>query len=253
MSRIEPFDDAHLEAIARVLGDTHSGLAGSEIGRLLDQCNIADPYPDRTKWDRLASALSKPQRRDGVGNCILQFIQAALNPVRYVGAPEMFEDMRASINQVLSFFGLRLTQEGSLQQRAPAKTLSDAAARTKRLRDEMLRRDVHSQVLHFCKSDLLRDDCFDSVFEATKGLGARIREMTGLQEDGAALVDRAFGLGQSGLPMLAFNSLRTESERSEQNGLASLMKGVFGTFRNPAAHTPKVRWPVSEPDAHSTF
>ena len=48
---------------------------------------------------------------------------------------------------------------------------------------------------------------------------------------------------------MAFNTLRTESEQSEQGGLANLMKGAFGTFRNPAAHTPKVKWPVSEADA----
>jgi len=172
-----------------------------------------------------------------------------MTPVRYVGNPEMFEALRVSLNGVLSFSGLLLAEDGSLQRRTPARTLSDAAARTKRLRDEMHRRGVHREVLRFCQSDLLQEDCFDSVFEATKGLGERIREMTGLQEDGAALVDRAFNLGKSGLPMLAFNSLRTQSELSEQNGLVSLMKGVFGTFRNPAAHTPKTRWPVSEPDA----
>lgn len=248
-SRVEPFEDAHIEAIARVLGDTYSGLTGSEIGRLLSQCNIDDPSAGQTKWYRLASALGERQRRDRAGNCVLQFIQAAMNPVRYVDNPEMFEAMRASINEVLSFSGLRLAEDGSLQRRTPAKTLSDAAARTKRLRDEMHRRGVHREVLRFCLPDLLQEDCFDSVFEATKGLGERIREMTGLQEDGAALVDRAFSLGQSGLPMLAFNSLRTKSELSEQSGLASLVRGVFGTFRNPAAHTPKIRWPVSETDA----
>jgi uncharacterized protein (TIGR02391 family) len=49
--------------------------------------------------------------------------------------------------------------------------------------------------------------------------------------------------------MFAFNSLRTDSEKSEQKGLVSLMVGVFGAFRNPAAHAPKVVWYVSEADA----
>jgi uncharacterized protein (TIGR02391 family) len=90
----------------------------------------------------------------------------------------------------------------------------------------------------------------DSVFEATKGLAERIREMTGLTDDGARLVDQGpFGFKEAGLPVVALNTLRTESEWSEQSGLANLMKGVFGTFRNPAAHTPKIKWPVSEPDA----
>jgi uncharacterized protein (TIGR02391 family) len=35
----------------------------------------------------------------------------------------------------------------------------------------------------------------------------------------------------------------------EQTGLMNLMKGVFGTFRNPTAHEPQSRWPISEQDA----
>lgn len=228
--------------------DTHSGLTGSEIGQLLFQCGIDDSGADLTKWRRLASALRERQRRDRAGNCVLQFVQAAMAPVRYMGAPETFEPMRGSINEVLSLRPPRRT--GRL---LGAKSGRQDAARCCRARDAAARRNASSRRpragVALLQLDLLRDDCFDSVFEATKGLGERIREMTGLQEDGAALVDRAFSLGQSGLPMLAFNSLRTESERSEQSGLASLMKGVFGTFRNPAAHTPKIRWPVSEPDA----
>jgi len=34
-------------------------------------------------------------------------------------------------------------------------------------------------------------------------------------------------------------------ERSEQTGLATLLKGLFGTFRNPTAHAPKVVWATS--------
>lgn len=38
---------------------------------------------------------------------------------------------------------------------------------------------------------------------------------------------------------IAFNGLATEWERSEQTGIAALMKGLFSTFRNPAAHAPR--------------
>jgi len=38
-------------------------------------------------------------------------------------------------------------------------------------------------------------------------------------------VDIAFGLGKVGMPFLAFNSLQTDTERSEQSGLMNLMKG----------------------------
>lgn len=46
----------------------------------------------------------------------------------------------------------------------------------------------------------------------------------------------AFGIGKKAYPVLAFNSLTTDSEKSEHNGLMNLMKGFFGTFRNNTAH-----------------
>jgi len=94
--------------------------------------------------------------------------------------------------------------------------------------------------------ELVADDCFGAVFEATKGLAQRIRQMTGLDLDGYRLVDAAFG-GQA--PMVALNSLRSDTERNEQTGLANLMRGMFSAFRNPTAHEPRVSWHVAEPDA----
>jgi uncharacterized protein (TIGR02391 family) len=69
-----------------------------------------------------------------------------------------------------------------------------------------------------------------------------------LTTDGHRLVDDAFGQS-SGPPRLAFNSLRTDTERSEHLGLMNLMKGAFSAFRNPTAHEPKTRWVVNEEDA----
>ena len=56
-------------------------------------------------------------------------------------------------------------------------------------------------------------------------------------------------VGKSSMPFLAFNSLRTESEQSEQKGLLNLMKGIFGTFRSPTAHAPRLSWNMTEQDA----
>ena len=80
-------------------------------------------------------------------------------------------------------------------------------------------------------------------------MAEKIRDKAGVDGDGAELVDRAFGIGKHGMPLLAFNTLQSETERSEHHGLMQLMKGVFGTFRNTTAHVPKVKWPVSERDA----
>ena len=51
------------------------------------------------------------------------------------------------------------------------------------------------------------------------------------------------------MPPLAFNRLQTAWEQSEHKGLHTLIKGVFGTFRNPAAHAPRVRWATDRAEA----
>ncbi len=67
--------------------------------------------------------------------------------------------------------------------------------------------------------------------------------------DGSVLIDQGFGIGSSGMPLLAFNSLRTDTERNEQTGMINLMKGMFSSFRNPTAHAPKISWSITEQDA----
>ena len=249
MSRIDRFDDGSLEAIASVLADTDSGLTGSEIGAILASCGIEDPTPQATKRHRLHAALAHRQQRDGVGNAVITFIHNAMNPVRYTADPQGFESRRQDLNRALGFSGLFLQEDGRMARATRTRTLTEAQLRTSRVRSEMNRREAHAEVLRYCREELLADDCFDAVFEAIKGLGERIRHMSGVDGDGASLVEQAFALGRSGMPMLAFNSLRTESERSEQKGMMNLMVGVFGAFRNPAAHAPKVTWRVTEPDA----
>jgi uncharacterized protein (TIGR02391 family) len=101
-------------------------------------------------------------------------------------------------------------------------------------------------VLRFCRAELLQDNYFHAVFEATKSVAQKIRDKTGLTGDGADIVDKAFGLRA---PMLAINSLRTDTEQSEQTGFANLLKGMFGTFRNPTGHAAKITWKIDEQDA----
>ena len=98
---------------------------------------------------------------------------------------------------------------------------------------------MHSEVLKYCKAELMQDNYFHAVFEATKGLAQRIRDMTGIHKDGPALVDHVFSVER---PVLAMNTLRTETEKSQHKGFAALLKGCFGAVRNPLAHEPKILW-----------
>ncbi|AJK46213.1 hypothetical protein BGL_1c17040 [Burkholderia plantarii] len=240
------FSSSQLEAIARALGHTTDGLSGTEIGRLLAMARIDDTNPGITKWIRLFNALENCQNRLGHRRYVLAFIRFAMKPDRYAYNPERFEPMRANLNRSLAFAGLQVRQNGELVDSERASTLPDAIRRADELRADLAARGVHADVLAFCRSEIVADNYFHAVLEATKSVAAKLRERTGLVDDGAALVDRALG---GNPPMLAINGLADESQISEQRGFANLVKGMFGMFRNTTAHAPKLLWSMSKHDA----
>ena len=248
MAIVPSFDTVHLQRICDVLGDTGGGMTGSEIGRTLRQLDIHDPFPGSTKRHRLFDALAARQRDDRCGNRVVAFIHAAMEPVRYTQDRSVFEWRRNSLNEVLAFAGYQLGEDGKLRNAAAVRTLDEAEQRADRLRTELRRRQVHADVLVFCRAELVQKNYFHAVFEATKSVADKIRRLSGLGGDGSHLVDEAFGFRGS-IPYLAFNTLRTDTEQSEQLGLMNLMKGMFGAFRNVTAHAPRISWEITEQDA----
>ena len=87
---------------------------------------------------------------------------------------------------------------------------------------------------------------FHASLEATKGLAQRLRDMTGSRLDGAKLVDETLSLGASGRPLVAVNPLASASDRDEQTGFATLVKGLFVMYRNPVAHDPRAERTVTD-------
>ncbi|EKO3590780.1 TIGR02391 family protein [Vibrio cincinnatiensis] len=250
MARIEKLDFGTVESICKILGDTSSGFSGSEIAKLLYEAKIEDVDPLHTKWKRLNSALANKQEQDGCANVILHFIQLAMAPSKHYNNLEWFNDTRFKLNQVLSFAGYTLGEDGKISTSEKASTISQAAARASKLKDHLISRNVHPDVLHYCREELLVDNYFHAVFEATKSVADKIRIKTGLTSDGSSLVNEAFTFKNAPhIPHLALNTLQTESEKSEQKGFANLLIGLFGTFRNTTAHAPKITWKIDELDA----
>ncbi len=245
-SRIAPFDSQQLEAACRVLADTANGLSGTQIGRLLQEINVPDPSSDMTKWKRLFNALAGMQNKHQAGNHLIQFINLAMNPVSYARDPGAFAWRRDELNVVLAFSGFYVRDDGKVAHSAKATTLDTARARAGRLKAALESRAVHPEVLTYCRAELMDDNYFHAVFEATKGVAERIRILSGLTGDGSELATRAF-MGQQ--PLLVLGPLTSESEKSEQRGFANLLIGLFGAVRNPLAHAPKTNWPMSEQDA----
>jgi len=166
-----------------------------------------------------------------------------------VNTPDKFEVLLNGVNRVLLFSGFSLREDGEISRASKVKTISESERRANNLRQRLIERDAHPDVLRFCRAELLTDNYFHAVLEATKSVADKIRQKSGNNRDGAVLVDEVFALRKNRVPILAFNSLCTETERSEHTGIMNLLKGMFGTFRNVTAHAPKVSWPMSVDDA----
>lgn len=249
MEIIPPFSAQDLTSICKILADTEDGLTGSEIGYLLQDCHVLDVSQEMTKWKRLFNAFVEYQNKRKFGNHVVVFINRAMNPVQYTARPNVFVERCDKLNVVLSFSGMRIGDDGRIRRAKRATSLDEAMERATRLNAALVSRQVHQDVLAFCKAELIQSNYFHAVFEAMKSVAEKIRNLSGLDCDGIELVDRAFGFKDTSKSLLIVNSFSTETERGEQRGFANLLKGLFGTIRNPLAHDPKIEWDMSEQDA----
>lgn len=236
MSIVPSLPEAQVEALAKILGECGTG---SDISRVLADRGLTDGSGESTKWRRIYWVFMNSQKEYHSANQVLDFIQSFLNPARFVGRSAEFHEHRQELNTVLVFSGLEFREDGKFRELEAARTLDEAERRVRTIRSKFQGRSIHPEVLKYCRAELLQDNYFHAVFEATKGLAQRIREMSGVQLDGAELVDRAFSVNR---PNLAINTLQTETEKSEHKGFAALLKGCFAAIRNPLAHEPKILW-----------
>lgn len=246
MSVVAPIPDGQLQSLSRMLGECGTG---DQISRAFHDRGLEDHSGQSTKWKRLHWVFSDTQRQHGCANRIIDFIQSFLSPGRFVGNSFAFEDHRTQLNAILSLSGLEFGKDGKFRMGKIATTLDEAEARLRTIQSKLRGRAIHPEVTKYCKAELLQDNYFHAVFESSKGLAQRIRDLSGIQGDGATLVDKVFSIEN---PVLALNFLNTDTEKSEHKGFAQLLKGCFAAVRNPLAHEPKILW-QGEEDAADYF
>ena len=246
MAAFSSFTPDHFESIARELGGL---LTGTQLDQLFAARGISDVSGHSTKWRRIHISLLARQESDRCGNNVAAFIMAVMAPGRHVNNQACYETVRSALNKVLIFDGLQLGEDGHFRRVSAANTISDAKQRADSMASRLRGRDIHPEILRYCRQELMQENYFHAVFEAAKSLAQRLRDMTGLPLDGAVLIDKCFAESQ---PLIWINALRTETERSEHKGFALLLKGAFAAIRNPTAHEPKILW-QGEDDAADYF
>ena len=263
------FKPAHLEQIAdRLVSDeaTHSVL-----DRKFRELSIVEPSPEPSpeeagfknsglraghdyfilrpsKKKRLLHAVEVMYKQSG-GQGVLDLVRTLYDPVLYAGNPDKFTEFCDDINRILRFVGYEYRDDGQFHRVVETRTLSEAERRATAVGNKFSRRRIHPEVQKYCKAEYMEENYFHAVFEAAKGLAERIREKTGLKIDGVSLVKQSFERPKNGLPRLVINSLDNETERNEHDGFLNLLLGSFQMFRNPIAHTPRVKWQRDIEDA----
>lgn len=107
---------------------------------------------------------------------------------------------------------------------------ADTASKSLRAYENL---DLHPTIQE-AASDLFRDKHYANAIEdAVKALNAHVRYKSGLEIDGVALMERAFGPAN---PVLRFNDLADQSDKDEQKGFMQMFSGAVSGLRNPRAH-----------------
>lgn len=246
-----PFSSNLIEQLAKVLGEH---LTGTQIGTVLEGATIKDVEgAGQTKWKRIYQSLVCRQNKDKSGNCVIRFVTEALDPVRYHAKHAEMSELKGKLNEVLIYVGLEVTDEGKVARKkgGAAKTLDEATKRAGAIYNELQRRNVHSEVLKYCNTELFQKNNFHALLEASKSIPDRLRTMTGRKEDGAILVQET--LLSRDNKLVSINADEDETDRSEQKGFGNLIIGLLGMYRNTTAHPAKIHREVTDEELLEAF
>lgn len=236
-------NDRSIDALSKVFSDS---LVGREINNILQECNI-EIIDGSSKAKKLYSSFINYKNKYNSSNSIMNFITSVLKAVNYLfDEDNKYTELLEKVNKILITEGFQIDENNNIVEVEKVLNLNEIEKRVNSIRKKLKDRKIHSEVLKYCKEDYLRKDYYDTVFEASKSLGERVRDLSGLNTDGTELFQTAFSRKN---PLIVLNQLNTESEINEYNGLKELLLSICHLVRNPTAHTPKINWKMNEDEA----
>lgn len=230
---IKRIEDPQLSDICKQLGILLTGSEITAMFKKIDEIPETELEVKSTKWKRIHRACSLLQNKYNNGNKIIEMIEYVMTPSRFVPDIEKFESSRTVLNHQLSFIGLTLTQSGKIQLTKVANTIQESKEKIDFLKSKMEYRNIHPKIIQFCKVDIINEDYFSLIFESSKCIYDKIREMTGLTLDGNKLIYECF---DDKYPVIIFNKMETQSEKDEYAGFRNFLISLGKMFRNPKAH-----------------
>lgn len=107
------FKLAAIEALSVIIADNYSG---SEITTLFKKAGFPEIIHDgTTKWKFICATFEEMQEESIEGFYkILKVLEVVCNPQEYLLNPNMYENILKQVNIVLSFYGFKFNDEGTL-------------------------------------------------------------------------------------------------------------------------------------------
>ncbi|MGM0214925.1 TIGR02391 family protein [Enterococcus sp. AZ109] len=250
----KPIDNRIIEHVAKILGEE---LTGSKIDDMFDQLGLINldkierGYTS-TKWRRIHESVLVKCKENNSALPFFLVIQYVLTPSSYIDKPDYWKKILRGINSQLMFYGFEVNDAGRVIETEVVESFGDGQRRLQSFTERLSAYEIHPEILKYCTDELFSENYFHAILEASKGLLHRLREMSGLDLDGSTLVNEAFIIRK---PVIVINGNKMESltEKSEYNGLKSLLNTIVYLYRNPKAHEPKLYNPSSESDAVTAF
>ncbi|MCI1903877.1 MAG: TIGR02391 family protein [Enterococcaceae bacterium] len=252
----KPIDNSVVESISRILADI---LTGSKITTMFKILQLSDfdtlnnrPYTS-TKWIRINESILDRCHKTKSAKPFFQVIEYVMKPQDFISQPDGYwHSCLKQINSQLIFYGYELNDAGKIHKIQIVETFSDAKKRLISFKEKLSLYEIHPKIYEYCREELFRENYFHAIFEASKGILNRVRQISELDSDGNSLIDQAFRSKQP-LILIRGNLLQTLTEKSEYSGLKSLLNTIVYMYRNPQAHEPKLYNPKSETDAITAF
>ena len=113
------------------------------------------------------------------------------------------------------------------------KLIIDRQVKSKANEKAFDERKFHKAVIFVSKSLFVDGHYSQSIFEACKLLNKRVQEKSKLDEDGKALMLKAFSQNK---PVIKLSNGSSRSDADEQEGFMHIFAGVMQGIRNPKGH-----------------
>lgn len=240
-----------IREVSKILGEL---TTGSKITYLFKKNKWRDYYTETgdktlsTKWKRINDTVIFEMDKSNSTKPFITLIEDIMKLFEFRNKVDLWNDSLKNINEIIVFCGLELLSNGKVITVKPVNTLEEVANRTNNLYEKLNEYNVHLKVIKYCKQELLQENYFHAILEASKGILQRIRDLNLSSKDGNTLINDSFNLKNPSI-LIKGNLISNDTEKSQYQGLKSLLNTICYLYRNPTAHSPKMYDDRSEGDA----